>query len=256
MGAGRPKRVDAGLLYGFAHLFYWDLKTVAEGAYRVYVDKPKLERLTQEAEATQLSEEQLAVLDQCVLEEIQTGRLPASDKAQRLHELTDNLLFDVKFAEHNTAADLSRKTVRIPGEPDIIAQLLSATKPEQIVEICKDAFTTRRVEIEPGVVREVRVPNWLISGGSELPMYLSKYATVLIEARNDPRFPKSMRPSTRLKQLWFVSRALAGAIFGVTTRTAINLVGSMRPDEMFHELRDGKPARKQRKAKQIATRRH
>ena len=256
MGAGRPKRADAGLLYGFAHIFYWDLKTVAEGIYRVYVDKPKLERLTREAEATQLSEEQLAVVNQQVLKEIQTGQLPAGDKAQRLHDLTANLLFDVKFAEHNTAADLSRKTLRVPGEPDMIAQLLNATRPEHIVEICKDAFTMRRVEIEPGVVREVRVPNWPISGGSELPMYLSKYAPVLIEAKNDPRFPKSTRPSTRLKQLWFVSRALAGAIFGLTTRTAINLVGSMRPDEMFHESRDGKPARKQRKAKQSAKRRH
>ncbi len=252
MTAGRPKVADAGALYGFAHVFYWELKTLAEGTFRVYVDKPKLERLRRDADATQLTEEQLAVLNQQVLYELESGTLTESSKAGRLAELADRALFEIGFAKRNAAMDVCRRTVRVPGEPDIIAKLLSASRPEQIVEICKDAFTTLHRETEPGV----RVPNWPISGGSTLPMYLSEHAAAFIEAKNDPRFPRSTRPSTQLKQFWFLSRSLAGAIYGVTTRTAINLVGSLRPDEMFHESRDGKPARKRRKAKQIATRRH
>jgi len=256
MSAGRRKVADAGVLYGFAHVFYWELKTLAEGAFRVYVDKPKLERLKREADATQLTDDQLALLKQQVLYELETGSIPEHFKAQRLAELVDRALFDIKFAKHNAAVDFSRQTKRVPGEPDIIAQLLGATRPEQIVELCKDAFATWPVEIEPGVITEVRKPNWPIPGGSTLPMYLSQHAAAFIEAKNDPRFPKSSRPSSQLKQFWFVARALAGAIFGVSTRTAINLVGSLRPDEMFHESREGKLARKPRKAKQVAKRKH
>ncbi len=133
-----------------------------------------------------------------------------------------------------------------------------STTPEQVRQLCKDAFMTRMLEVQPGVSKEVEVSAWPISAGSVLPTYLSQYAEQFVAALRDPRFPHcdvSTRPSTRLKQFWFLSRALAGALFGVTTRTAINLVGSMRPEEMFHESRDGKPARR-RMRKRIATRRH
>jgi hypothetical protein len=253
MTAGRHKVADAGALYCFAHVFYWELKTLAEGAFRVFVDKPKLERLKH---ATPLGDEDIALLNQQVSYEIDMGTLSEGNRAQRLRTLVDEWQCHNEFATHNAAVALSSRRVKIPGDPEIIAELFNATTPEQIVELCKDAFAAWPVEIEPGVITEVRKPNWPISGSSTLPMYLSQHAAAFIEAKNDPRFPRSARPSTQLKQFWFVSRALAGAIFGVSTRTAINLVGSLRPDEMFHELRDGRPARKQRKPKQIATRRH
>jgi hypothetical protein len=253
MSAGRPKQVDPSVLYSFAHVFYWEWKTLAEGAYRWYVDRPQFEKLKSEAEATRLTAEQRSALSQGLSEEIRKGWLSSDDRDKRLHELKEGLLFDIKFAKHSTAADLSRKPVRVPGEPDIIARLLSATRPEQVVEICGDAFTTFSIKSEAGEEIEGRAQNWPVA---RLPMYLSEHAVEFIEAKNDPRFPKSTRPSTQLKQFWFLSRALAGAEYGVTTRTAINLVGSMHPDMMFHQSRDGKPARKQRKAKQIATRQH
>jgi hypothetical protein len=96
---------------------------------------------------------------------------------------------------------------RVPGEPDVIEQLLSANMPEQIVEICADAFSVRRDQIEPGVVREVKALNWPISADSMLPIYLSEFAFEFIAAKNDQRFPKATRPTNRLKQLWFLSRA-------------------------------------------------
>jgi len=263
MGAGRPKRrPDTVLLYGLAHRLYWDLKTLAdtEGLYRVRVDEQKLERLKRETENMQLSNTQLAILNRRVLAEIRAGTLTERDKSQRLRELADDMLFDVKFAKSNAAARESRRLVRVRGEPDIIEALLSATKPEQIVEICNDAFTTRTIEPQPGwealqLKSQMPIPNWPISSESTLPKHLSRHAAEFVAAKSDPRFPRSSRPTNRLKQLWFLSRALAGAVYGLKTRTAINLVGSMRPEEMFHESRDGKPARK-RMRKRIVTRRH
>jgi len=256
MTAGRPKkRPEAGLLYGLAHSFYWDLKTLAEGAgglCRVRVDKQKLERLKREAEATQLSEEQLAALRQQVMQEIRTGRLSLRDKDRRLRNLTDDMLFDIKHAKSNAAARQSRQAIRVPGEPEVIGQLLSATTPEQIVEICSDAFTTRVIGPQPGLEAlelkgQMPVSNWPISSDSLLPKYLSRYAAEFIAAKDDPRFPKSSRPTNRLKQLWFLSRALAGALYGLKARTAINLIGAMRPEEIVDLSRGAKRKRKTKK---------
>jgi hypothetical protein len=104
-----------------------------------------------------------------------------------------------------------------------------------------------KVEREQGRVEILDLPAWPISMGSVLPMYLTKHAVEFIAAKKDRRFPRSGRPSSRLKQLWFLSRALAGAIFGMKTRTAINIVGSKRPEQVFEESRAAKPLRRKRK---------
>ena len=122
--------------------------------------------------------------------------------------------------------------IRVPGEPDIIDSFLRATTAKEITTICEDAFSTRRIKIGLGLEKEVQVPNWPISAGSILPSALSEFAGEFIAAKNDPRFPSSSRPTSRPKQLWFLARALAGAVQGISTRTAINLIGSRRPDQM------------------------
>ncbi len=142
----------------------------------------------------------------------------------------------------------SGRLVKVSAERDVVERLLKATRPAQIVDICKDAFTTREFEDEYGTVRKIRVPhNWPISGESKLPSSLSKHAAEFIAAKNDPRFPKSSRPTNLLKQLWFLSRALAGAVQGIKTRTAINLIGAMRPEESFELSRGAKRKRSKRK---------
>jgi hypothetical protein len=122
--------------------------------------------------------------------------------------------------------------VFVPGEPAIIDKLLRAKSPDRVRRLCADAFLPDQVETNEhfGALTYPR-PAWPISGESKLPKYLSEYAERFIEARTDPRFPKSGRPSSRLKQLWFLSRALSGAVHGMATRTAINQIGSVRPDE-------------------------
>jgi hypothetical protein len=120
---------------------------------------------------------------------------------------------------------------------------------------CQDRFHYDQgfpefIEIEPGVFREVNdYPAWPIPAGSTLPTYLSEYAEQYIAALHDRRFPRcdtATRPTNRLKQFWFLSHALAGALYGVTTRTAMNLVGSLRPEEIFQVSRDAKPKRRRR----------
>lgn len=127
------------------------------------------------------------------------------------------------------AITASQTRLKIPGEPGVVERLLEADTPEVIRELCKDA------------------PNWPTSSLGILHFHLTEHAQAFIAAKNDHRFPRSARPSTRLKQFWFIARAVAGAVFGVEVRTAINLVGSKRPEQLFHESRDGKPARRQRK---------
>jgi hypothetical protein len=211
------------------------LKTVAEGLIRIHRDKAEFERINREAKEAPLPEGERASLGQDVTRQIEKGYLPKRAKNRMLRKLVAKRLFDREFQRREEASQKTKREVRVPGEPEVIAKLLRATKPEQIVKLCHDAFVTRRVEVKPGVFKEVQVPNWPISGNSMLPMYLSQYAAEFIAAKKDPRFPRSSRPTNLLKQLWFLSRALAGALHGVSTRTAINLVGSVRPDEMVEE---------------------
>jgi hypothetical protein len=198
----------------------------------------------------QLTPQQLAELETRADEEIRSERLEESRRAEWIRSAEDSWLLAIRFDIRQRAGEESTKQLKVPGEPEIIAQLLEAETPDQVRAICEDAFTKVTYEIVPGTVKELTLPNWPIPAGSTLPSYLSQYASEFIAARKDPRFPQSTdRPTSRLKQLWFLSRALAGALYGVRTRTAINLVGSMRPEEIFEESRDGKPTRKRMKAR-------
>jgi hypothetical protein len=262
MRAGRPQKADPWTLYAFAHQFYWDFRRLAEGRSRWFFDKNKHQQLEQQVEKAelQLTDEQKARAAEVVEDEIRSGRIRESDRENRVREIEDGQLSATRVGLLFDAAAEARREVRIPGEPEVVEALLDRnTTPAQLRAICEDALMSRTIEVEPGVVKEVQVSAWPIAAGSTLPTYLSEYAEQYVEALRDRRFPRcdvSTRPSTRLKQFWFLSRALAGALFGLTTRTAINLVGSMRPEQVFHESHDGKPARRRRKRKQITTRRH
>lgn len=249
MTGGRPRRVDPQTLYAFAHQLYWDLRRLAEGGYRWRHDAEKYNRLLARVERTQLSDEQKSSVKQHVEKEIRTGRLKEEEKQRRLRDVEDGLLRATHEWHRYQAADEARERMKIPGELDVLRALLRARAPKQVRRICKDAFVTRKVEVEPGRTRSILMPNWPLSAGSVLPSYLSRHAEEFVAALKDRRFPRSDRPSNRFKQLWFLSRALAGAIFGIKVRTAINLVGSKRPEQLFEESRAGKPVRRKRRKK-------
>ena len=248
MTAGRPRKVDPGTLFTFAHQFYWDFRRLAEGRTRWVLDKRKYDPELQSD--VQLSPEQKARAAEVADEEVRSGRISESEKEGRRRDVEDAQLTATRYWLIREAEEECTKELRFKGEPDVIESLLDPhATASQIRELCKDAFMSRTINLG-SEMREVEVPAWPIAAGSPLPTYLSQYAEEYVRALRDPRFPScavSARPSNRLKQFWFLSRALAGALFGVTTRTSINLVGSMRPEQLFHTARDGKPARRQRK---------
>jgi hypothetical protein len=248
MRPGRPRKVDPGTLYALAHLFYWDFRRLAEGTRRWRFDEKKFLQLTEGLEDIPLVGDEDRLRHQGIVdEEIRTQRLDPSRRKERLQDMADSEVLVRRVSYREEAAEKARKEIKVRGEPDVIKILLDLnTTPEQVRALCGEAFMNRRVEVEPGVVREVEFPAWPIPPGSALPTHLSQYAEQYVAALHDVRFPRcdvSKRPSSRLKQLWFMSRALAGALYGVTSRTAVNLVGSRRPEEIFRESRDGKPAR-------------
>jgi hypothetical protein len=252
MGAGRPQKADPGSLYAIAGQFYWDFRRLSEGTARWLFDEEKyrgLEKQALEAEI-QLAEDQKARAREATEEEIARGLLREEDRENRIRGIEEIQRFATRDTLLRDAAEQSRKRLKVPGEREALDVLLDPkTTPEQIRELCKSAFMKRTGLIGSGT-KEVQVSAWPIPAGSSFPTYLSEFAEEYVAALHDPRFPRFdilQRPTNRLKQFWFLSRALAGAVFGVTTRTAINLVGSMRPEQMFHEMRDGKPARKRKR---------
>jgi hypothetical protein len=246
MAAGRPKRADPGTLYAFAHQFYWDLRRVSEGHFQWTYDKEEYQGLAEAIDSREirLTDEQNRAIVRAIVRNVQEGRLTEAEREARLKEVAVANREATRYGLYQEAAARAGKQDRVPGKPDVIEALLQARTPEEVRTICQDAFVPPTPETEPDLAKQVMTPNWQIPTGSVLPSYLSQYASEFIAATRDPRFPKSTtRPSSRLKQLWFLSRALAGALYGVSTRTAINLVGSKRPEEIFEESGDGKPRR-------------
>jgi hypothetical protein len=255
MPAGRPEKAPPGSLYAMAHMFYWEFRRLAEGSFRWKFDEKKYQELTAgfEDELQLVDDEDRARHQEIVDEEIRTGRLEGSQREARIRDIGESELFVRRGHYLRVAAEEARKQIKIPAEKEVIKMLLDPnTTAEQIRELCKDAFmtVTRKVGSETREIEDY--PAWPIPVGSTLPGYLSEHAEQYVAALRHPRFPHcatSVRPTNRLKQLWFVSRALSGAIHGVKVRTAVNLVGSLRPEEVFEESRNAKRERKRKRQK-------
>jgi hypothetical protein len=251
MRTGRPRLVEPAKLYTFAHEFYWDFRALADGNVRWGVDRDKYRQLIKEIDTQPLPADDYDKMLHArqVEDEIRAGRLEVAQREERLQELERKELSKRRPWLRTFAADDAEKEIRIPGDPDTLKELLRARTAERVRRICEDAYTYRQIEVSPGVMRKCKVRNWPLDVGSTLPSYLSVFAGQFVKAKRDPRFPRSNRPTSQLKQLWFLSRALAGAVFGESTRTAINLVGSLRPEQMFEESGAAKHKRRRKRGK-------
>jgi hypothetical protein len=143
------------------------------------------------------------------------------------------------------------KRSKLPARLDVIEMLLKAKTPARVRAICEGAFTIQRLPVfdllsmkETGEYFESKVIDWPICD-SKLPRCLSEFADQFIAAKENPRFPRSGRKTTRPKQLWFLSRALAGAVFGLAPATATTLVPGARPEE----LRQARARQRQKRAR-------
>jgi hypothetical protein len=248
MAAGRPALADAGTLYAFAHQLYWDFRRLDEGRQRQWFDQHAYQQLMQAAAHANVkpTRRQHRRLREVLKDDLQHGRVNPEKTKEWLTSARISQRAVNRAWLHYRVAEAATSTKKIPGEPDVIDALLTAQTPEAVREICSDAYANTGLKDESGVIRDAEVPNWPLPYGSVLPLYLSQHAEAFIAAKSDRRYPKSGRSSSRLKRLWFLSRALAGAIFNVSARTAINLVGSTRPEEAFEESRAAKPARRKR----------
>jgi hypothetical protein len=249
MPAGRPKTAPPpGELYSFAHLFYWEFRRLIEGSHRFRMDEQRFAKLRSEAEKKPvvLDVDQIASINRGIEREVRSGQLRPEPRhlIARRNDIAEGLAFVTRDSMLEDAADEARMALRIPGEPEVFEEMLRAKTPETIRDICKQATSLEERRFPDGIKRKILVNNWPISSGSVLPTNLSQYAEQFIAAKSDPKFPKSAtRPTTTLKQIWFLSRALAGALFGIRTRTAINLVGSLRPEQAFDQIGNARPRR-------------
>jgi hypothetical protein len=134
----------------------------------------------------------------------------------------------LEIAEENAARNVRGRNV----SADVNA-LLNAKSVEEIQRICPRAFRPVRAEVRTGQWRTLELPRWPIEVGSAFPYYLSQHAAQFLAAKDEPRYPGSNRPSSEPKRLWFVSCALASAVMGLETRTAINMLGSKPPDAIL-----------------------
>jgi hypothetical protein len=254
MPAGRRPLARRGTQFAFASDFYWDFRRLDEGRPYTRFDREKFEAIRRAFEKRLARGRRLRIFDnqrdavhRFVDQEILLGRLDPARRREREQELLDSHQLVNRFWFLHVKSEETRTIERDPAKPEVVDALLQAETPECVREICTDAYLIEIGEVKPGVRGEVQIPNWPIAHGSMLPTYLSHYATEIIAAKRERRFPKSARPSSRRRQMWFLSCALAGALYGVAPRTAINLIGSARPkepSENSHAIKTSRTTRK------------
>jgi hypothetical protein len=111
----------------------------------------------------------------------------------------------------------------LPAEPETLFALLEARTVSQVRGICRrSAYLAKQ-------------PNSYLA--SCLPMF----AQQLLDAKRDPHYPGSVRPSSIPKKMWFLASALAGARHGLSPRRSMNLIGPGTPEEIFENIGHSPP---------------
>ena len=229
MGSRGPESLEGPVLRTFAILYYQDFLALAEGRDLKTVDFGKLGPLLKQARHLRLADDDEDRLKEMTRREIQAGRLLQTARVELINDRKVILLFELESTVRQRMVESVQVATRLPGLPTILRQLENATNPDVIRAICLTAFRTVRTEVRKGELRDVRIPVWPIEVGSEFPIYLSKHADQIISVKSEPRFPKSVRPSSKKKRLWFYACALAGAVLSRSTRTVINKLGAKPP---------------------------
>jgi hypothetical protein len=107
----------------------------------------------------------------------------------------------------------------LPAEPDTVIALLEARTEKEIRAIRRNSA-------------------WMAKQPASYLTFLPKIAKQFLHAKDDPHYPSSERLSSIDKKFWFLARALAGAIYGLSPRRAINIIGPGQPGEIFDKLID------------------
>ncbi len=118
-----------------------------------------------------------------------------------------------------------RSDLNFQPETDLWIQLLEATKPEQVLAACD------------------RSEFWLNPKRGAVIFYraLSQHAESFLAAKQDPRWPRSNRPTNQGKRNRFLARALAGITLGISIRTAQDLLARTdkeKLEKIYHPVCD------------------
>src|SRR6266404_374835 len=116
MSAGRPQKADAGTLYSFAHLFYWDFRRIVEGFARRRLDRAEYERLVKEIDKVEfrLTVEQQAEIQVKAEEAIRDGRLKESERIQWVLDREDSWLLAIRQDALQWAGKEATKHLKVP----------------------------------------------------------------------------------------------------------------------------------------------
>lgn len=220
MGKRGPKpRTSFEELYFLAEDFYRDFNRLLDGGKQFSIDQDLYTNI------------KTALREQLVEINYHSAELEDEEDSSSLEGELERIAFDKAASEQ-----------KVGGDPTFLYALLKATSSDEVRMISRDAQAARKAV------------NWPLRDGSMLLQSLETYAETFIAAKNSPKYPKAsgscytkrVRPTTMRKQLWFLSRALAGAVLKLAPRTAVNIIGSSRPEQILKMSRGAKPARRRR----------
>ena len=165
------------------------------------------------------------------------GPKPAADRLLLIttaYPIYDDFWGLAKGGRRGVVVEKSGKvtTVRdahLPAEPDTLIALLEAQTVKQVRAICrKSAWMAKQ-------------PN------SYLARFLSGLAQQFLDAKEDRHYPCSERSSSIQRKFWFLARALAGAMYGLSPRRSINLIGPGKPEKIFENIYSAKTGQEKRR---------
>jgi hypothetical protein len=231
VGLRGPTGVDKRTLRLFANLYYQDFLALAEGRIHKGLNYEQLHDDFDRLKGLRLSTDDLEKACGKADREIQEGRVGADKREMIANDFTYIHYMSVDATLRAQAVENARVDTQLPEMCGVLQRLEGAKTPEDVGAICKEAFRIDRQEVRAGELKEISIAVWPIEPDSQFPIYLSIHAQQFLEAKNKPKFPKSDRPSSRRKRIWFYACALAAAVQGLKTRTAINLLGQNPPEQ-------------------------
>jgi hypothetical protein len=221
-----PQPVDVEQLQVQATWLYHEFLELSGEAVPFRFDRAKYERLKKvRADLTGKEKTKFEERE----EMIGNGRLTPAQREAKFRRLER----DVALARDLRACDLAYSSSRTKAErrakPEAIQNLLEATKPEQVHEICNTLLGPVKYRVfDPRTLKSLKKRLTVYGDFSET---ISYYAEQFIAAKNHARYPHGrVRNSTMKERLWFLSRAIAGAAHERDIGTAIRLLGSKRPE--------------------------
>jgi hypothetical protein len=238
MGKRGPRPIAHQDLYRAAVAFYRDFRELAGLEWRRFFDRKLYDFLKRELKPLGLTDEQTTKFRKRE-EMICNGRLTQAEREEKFRELERDMGMAIDFRTYDSAFEISMIKIQRNANPDALLDLLAATTAERVREVCETQLSSDPLEtidpimlVNPGhfVNRRPRKRPKVLSDFAQSIHY---YAEQFIAAKNHRKFPNGRtRKSTLLEKLWFLSRALAGAIYTREVGTVLNLIPSTRPDQI------------------------